>query len=115
MSNFYFAANDVTTDEKKQAIFLWACGASTFKLIRSLIKPDKLNSTLYTDITKSVKEHYNPKPSSILQRHEFNIRIRACGETIAAYVATLRELAEHCDYKDTLSDMLRDRLICGVK
>ena len=112
--DFYFAANDVTTDEKKRAILLSACGASTYKLIRSLIEPDKLNSTPYTDITKSVKEHYDPKPSSIVQRHKFNTRIRAPGETIAAYVAALRELAEHCDYKDTLSDMLRDRLVCGV-
>ena len=30
------------------------------------------------------------------------------------YVTALRQLAEHCDYKDTLQEMLRDGLICGV-
>ena len=33
---------------------------------------------------------------------------------MAAFVAALRQLAEHCDYKDILKDMLRDRLVCGV-
>ena len=30
------------------------------------------------------------------------------------YVAELRRLAEHCNYRDSLNDMLRDRLVCGV-
>ena len=43
------------------------------------------------------------------------MRTRAEEESVATYVAALRELAQHCDYNDTLSDMLRDRLMCGVK
>ena len=39
---------------------------------------------------------------------------RAAGESIAGYVAALRELAEHCKYGTTLPEMLRDRLVCGV-
>ena len=34
---------------------------------------------------------------------------------MADYVAALRKLAEHCDFKETISDMLRDRLVCGVR
>ena len=113
--NFYFAANDVAAEAKQRAILLSVCGASTYKLIRSLVsEPDKLNSTPFKDIVKLVKDHYDPKPSSIVQRHKFNSRTRAPGESIAAYVAALREIAEHCDYKDSLNDMLRDRLVCGV-
>ena len=51
--------------------------------------------------------------SSIVQHHEFNLRTRAPGESIAAYVAALQEIAKHCDYKDSLNDMLEDRLIVG--
>ena len=29
-------------------------------------------------------------------------------------MAALRRLAEYCDYKQSLSEMLRDRLVCGV-
>uniref|UniRef100_A0A8C1WN32 CCHC-type domain-containing protein n=1 Tax=Cyprinus carpio TaxID=7962 RepID=A0A8C1WN32_CYPCA len=36
------------------------------------------------------------------------------GETVADYVAELKKLAQHCEYGATLSQMLRDRLVCGV-
>lgn len=50
----------------------------------------------------------------IVERFKFHWRVRAKEESIAFYVATLRQLSEFCDFKDSLSDMLRDRLVCGV-
>ena len=73
-----------------------------------------MNTTSFEDVAK-LKTHYDPEPSVIMQRYKFNTRTRAEGESVANYVAALRELAQHCDYNDTLSDMLRDRLVCGVK
>ena len=37
------------------------------------------------------------------------------GESVADFVAALRNLAEHCEYKDTLEMMLRDRIVCGIR
>ena len=33
---------------------------------------------------------------------------------MAKFVEKLRHIALHCEYKDPLNDMLRDRLICGI-
>ena len=33
---------------------------------------------------------------------------------MATFVAKLRRLAEHCQFGQTLDDMLRDRLVCGI-
>ena len=33
---------------------------------------------------------------------------------MAAYLAELRRLAEHCNYGETLDLMLRDRLVWGI-
>ena len=49
-----------------------------------------------------------------MQRYKVNTRIRSARESVADYVAALREIAQHCEYKDSLQDLLRDRLICGV-
>ena len=62
-----------------------------------------------------MQKHHDPKPSAIVQRFRFNKRNRRTGESISAYVAELRQLAEHCGYGTTLNDMLRDRLVCGVE
>ena len=68
----------------------------------------------FDEIGALVKEYYEPTPSAIVQRFKFNTRSRSSGESIAGYVAALRELAEHCQYGASLAEMLRDRLVCGV-
>ena len=35
--------------------------------------------------------------------------------TVADFVAELRHLAQHCEFRTSLEDMLRDRLVCGIK
>ena len=34
---------------------------------------------------------------------------------MADFVASLRNLVEHCEYGDTLETMLRDRIVCGIR
>ena len=111
---FYFVANDVDGDEKKRSILLSVCGHQTFKLIRSLVDAVALQTKSYDDLVQLVKDYYDAKPSRIVQRFKFNSRARATDESVATYVAALRQIAEHCDYKDSLQDMLRDCLVCGV-
>ena len=63
---------------------------------------------------KKMKEHREPQPSVIVCRFQFNIRKQQAGETVAEYVAALRKAAEFCGYGDSLSEMLCDRLVCGI-
>ena len=69
---------------------------------------------MYDELVLLAMNHYKPKPSVIVQRFNFNKRTRAAGESITAYVTALRKLALHCEYGGSLSEMLRDRLVCGV-
>ena len=110
----YFVANDITTAAKKRAVLLSSCGTATYKLIRSVVAPEKPTDVSYADLTKKLREHFAPKPSPIMQRFKFNTCIRQTGEKIADYVARLRELTHFCEFGDTVEDMLRDRLVCGV-
>ena len=47
-------------------------------------------------------------------RLKFNTQVRTKDESIATYVASVRQLSEFCEFGDTLEAMLRDRLVCGV-
>ena len=44
----------------------------------------------------------------------FHTCFRKPGEAIAAFIATLYSLSEHCTFGDSLEDMIRDRLVCGI-
>ncbi|CAB4041637.1 Hypothetical predicted protein [Paramuricea clavata] len=100
---FYFETNGVDDGDKQRAILLSVCGSKT-----------KPSEKTFAELVELVQQHQHPKPSAIVQRFKFNTRFRKPGESIASYVAELRSLSEHCDFKSTLEEMLRDRLVCGI-
>ena len=76
--------------------------------------PVKPSDKSFEELCDVMRNHTNPKPSEIVQRFKFNSIVRTPGESIANYVAALRELSKHCNFGDHLEEMLRDRLVCGV-
>ena len=112
--SLYLIANDVTNAEKKRAILLSVCGTRTYHVIRDLVAPRSPKDLSFDEIVETVRDHYNPKPVVTVQRYKFNSRTRREGEMVATFVAELRHLAIHCEFGDSLNDMLQDRLICGV-
>ena len=107
----YFTANDVDDATKPRAILLSQCGSSTYQLIRNLLTPAKLTDKSFKDIIALVHNHYQPRPSVIVNCYQFHSRSRKEGESITAYVAELKRLSENCSFGDSLKDMLRDRLV----
>lgn len=93
-------------------MLLSGVGATTYSLLRSLVSPQLPKDKTYEELTNVLKAHLNPKTSEIVQRFKFNSRIRRSNEFIAEYVANLRKLAQHCEYKEALPQMLRE--VCGV-
>ena len=111
---YYFIANDITGEEKQRAILLNAVGASTYRLLKTLVSPSNLTDLSVEEIVARAKAHFNPKPSPIVKRYDFNTRCQRESETITNYIAELRKIAEFCEYGAVLKDMLRDRLVCGI-
>ena len=62
-----------------------------------------------------MKAHQCPTPSEIVQWFKFNQRDRHNEETMANFVAELCALAEFCNYGETLNDMFREYIVCGVR
>ncbi|XP_065895806.1 uncharacterized protein [Dysidea avara] len=111
---FYFTTNNIRDGPKQKAILLSNCGASTFRILRSIVLPDALMDVTFTTLVNKMKEHWEPKSSVIVQCFQFNSRQRASNETVAEYMAALRKLAEHCNYGHSLNEMLGDRLVCRI-
>ena len=112
--NYYFQANDITDGTKKRNILLTVCGSKIYGLIRNLLSPAKPDTKSYDQISKLVEKHLNPKPSAVVRRFRFYNKMRGNGQSVADFVAELRQLSEDCEFGDTLETMLRDRLVCGI-
>lgn len=110
----FFEANGIDDAGRRKAILLSSVGSQTYSLMRNLVSPAMPGDKNFDELVKILKDHFNPKPSEIVQRYKFNSRNRKHGETVMEYVAVLRKLAQDCNYGDKLSDMIRDRLVCGI-
>ena len=97
----------------KRSILLANMATATFKLAKSLLGTDLAGANI-KKIVEKLQEHYELAPSPIIQRFKFNTRTRQKGESVAEFVATLRDITQHYEYGTILNEMLRDRLVCGV-
>lgn len=110
----FFMANGIDQAEKQRAILISVVGAATYSLMRNLLSPAKPKDKTFQELVLLMKNHYDPKPSEIVQRYKFDSRARKPNETVMEYVAKLRRLAQDCNYGNTLQQMLRDRIVCGI-
>lgn len=110
----YFLANKIEDGATKRAVFLSSVGAAAYSTLRSLCVPQKPSEIPIATLLEKLKLHYDPKPSAIVARYRFNSCSQSAKESIQDYVARLRKLSSDCEYGTNLSEMIRDRLVCGV-
>ena len=65
-------------------------------------------------ITK-FRELCNLQTNIIVERHKSNTRNQREGETTEAYITDLKKLANQCEYGNLRNDLIRDRIVCGIK
>ena len=82
--------------------------------MQSLVLPASLDSFFYDDLISKVKTHKEPAPSFIVKRFQFNTYNQKAGESIVKCITILCKAAEHCNYYESLSEMIRNRLVCGI-
>jgi len=109
----FFVANGITEDGKKLAMFLTVVGANTYLLLSNLLALKKPATKSYDELVAVVKEHLDRKPLVIVEHYRFHQRKQGKGETVAQYMAELRN-ADKCEFGMHLQDALRDRLVCWL-
>ena len=68
---------------------------------------------------KKVKEkfdaHFIPRRNVVFERAAFNKRKQEEGETVDMFVTSLYSLSEHCEYGNLREEMIRDRILSGMR
>lgn len=109
----YCTANDVE-EEKKVPTLLSLMGAKTYDLLWNLLAPEKPATQTFQSIVDTLKKHLNPKPLVIAERFRCHNRNQSKDESISEYIAELSKLTQSCEFGAGLSDVLHDRLVCGM-
>ena len=115
----YFIANGIVgadQDSKRRAVFLSVVGAKTFGLLEDLVAPTAVSDCTYSNLVEVLEAHFEPQTSTIVARFRFHSCCRGDQEGVSAFLARLRKLAKPCQFAaGVLEEMLRDRLVCGIK
>lgn len=97
-------------EERKVAMLLHMLGVEVVQIYQSFNKaPKKLDDAL-----KLFEEYFAPKKNTSLARNTFLSRRQMPGESLEAYITSLKNLATPCEF-ETLSDSLvKDIFILGL-
>ncbi|UYV70106.1 hypothetical protein LAZ67_7001810 [Cordylochernes scorpioides] len=69
----------------------------------------------YELVVKKFEEHFIGKRNVIFERAQFNRRYQQDGEAVEEYIRVLHKMAENCNYGSLKEEMIRDRIVVGVK
>ena len=51
----------------------------------------------------------------IYERAKFDLRKQEEGESVDSFITALYELDEHCGYADLHDEMIRDKIVVGIR
>ena len=111
----YVLADDIDDNKKITATFLTLIGKETYSVLNSVTAPDKPSTKKVEELNAILHDHFVPKPILIAERYKFYACVQKDHETLSVYVADLRRLAIHCDFKASMDEALRDKFVCGLK
>jgi hypothetical protein len=69
----------------------------------------------YDSVLEKVERHFIIRRNTIYERAKFNSRVQQEGEPIEDFITSLYALAEHCEYTTLHDEMIRDRIVVGVR
>ena len=78
----------------------------------------KLNATQlkeYKTIKEKIDSYFVVRRNIIYERAKFNRRVQNHNKSVEEFINSLHVLAEHCKYGDLHDQMIRDRIVVGLK
>jgi hypothetical protein len=97
------------------AVLLTHLSDESYRLIRNLVHPNKLEDKTYSELVGVLNQHFSPKRSTFADRAKFYEANKSDVQTVEEWAARLRGLAVYCDFGSELDTLLRDRFVLGFR
>ena len=69
----------------------------------------------YATVKEKFEAHFVKRRNTIFERAKFNKRRQEEAETVDDFITDVYALAEHCGYGDLHDEMVRDRIVVGIR
>ena len=101
-------------DEVQVNTLIYSMGDEADDILRSFkLKDDEVKK--YSVVKAKFEAHFVKRRNVIYERAKFNRRKQEEGEPVDSFITDLYVLSEHCGYNDLHDEMIRDRLVVGLR
>lgn len=83
--------------------------------ILSQVMPTINATTTYEAVKEKFTSYFAPKKNVVFERYKFNLRSQQLEETVDSFVTSLYTLAETCDFGNLKDELIRDRIVIGIR
>ncbi|XP_069110194.1 uncharacterized protein [Argopecten irradians] len=94
--------------------FIYAMGGEAEDIIKSFGLSDE-DSKTYDKVVEKFDNYFITRRNTIFERARFNHRRQNEGESAENFIMALYALVEHCEYGELKSEMIRDRIVVGIR
>ena len=102
------------SQEAQVNTLIYCMGDRADDILRSF-KLSEEDSKSYEVVREKFERHFVKRRNVIFERAKFNSRKQEPGESVDAFITALYALAEHCNYGTLHDEMIRDRIVVGIR
>ena len=99
---------------KQISTLLYCLGEEAESVLSSMNATDEDRKD-YAAVMNKFDEYFKVRHNVIYERARFNRRSQQPGETSEQFIMALYELASNCEYGELRDEMIRDRIVVGIR
>ena len=99
-------------DEVQVSTLIYAMGDQADDILHSFALSEE-NRKSYQMVKSKFDDHFVKRRNVIFERAKFNRQ--EGGESVDTFITALYSLAEHCGYSELHDEMIRDRIVVGIR
>lgn len=100
-------------DREQVSTLLYAMGDVADNIL-AIIQLDETAIT-YVEAVYQLDLYFNSRKNLIFARAKFNKRVQHPGESVDTFIQDLHKLADDCSYLSLTDELIRDRIVVGVR
>ena len=112
---FRIASGLAAKEDKTQVNTLIYCMGDQADDILSSFGLSEDEAKTYETVKAKFESHFVKRRNVIYERAKFNMRRQKEGEPVDEYITSLYTLAKHCQYGALHDEMIRDRIVVGIR
>lgn len=105
---------ELQPEENQVNTLIYTMGDEAEDIVTSLRMTEE-EAGEYVTVKQKLERHFVVRRNVIFERAKFNQRQQEQGETVDSFITSLHCLSEHCGYGQLHDEMIRDRLVVGLR